>query len=130
MIQSALISKLLTVHPRVYANAAPKAAAKMPFIIVDKTGSNRSRHFGSSNLQTGLVEAYFDIVVWGSTAEQAASIAESVIAAIENFSGPVVGLDSQAYSIADIEIEDEETEFDGRFEVYQYTMYLTVTYES
>lgn len=129
MISSALIARLKTVHPRVFQNIVRKHN-RLPAITVDLDSSFRFRHFGTSNIQTGLIESDFEITVWGKEPGNVNGLAESVIANLENFSGPWVdgGSPQQTHSIAGIEITSEIVDFDGPTELYTYSIFVTITH--
>lgn len=127
MITSALIRKLRTIHPRVYENITPKHTL-LPAVTVDLAGSFRNRHFGTTNKQTGLIETDFEISSWGDTAASVYSLAESIIAGIENFAGPWLAGDNVTHRIANVEITGETSDFDGTTELHTYSIFITITH--
>ena len=130
MIQSALIGKLLEVSSSVYASIA-EPEASLPCITVDMNGSTRiDRHFGAGGYQTGFVDTDFEISVWAKTAGASASLAASVVSLLENYAGPLRGIDSPqtVYSVGDIEIVSEFTSFDERTKLYEYSIDITITH--
>ena len=129
MIQSALIARLKTITSRVYANVSP-AKHTLPAITVDLEGSTRSRHYGTNGYETGLTETDFEINMWSAKTSGAYNLAAQVIASLENFAGPLDGLDSPitTYSIADIAITGESNAFDGETQIYQFSLFITITH--
>lgn len=129
MIQSALIARLKTVNSNVYASVSP-AKHSLPVITVDLDGSFRERHYGTNGYETGLIDTDFEINTWDSTANGAYTLAEQIIASLENFSGPIAGGDSPQtiYSVGDIEIQGESSGFDGETKLYQYSIFITITH--
>jgi len=125
VIMSAIVKLLRTIHPRVYENVTPKHTT-LPAVTVDLEGSFRNRHYGSSNIQTGLIETDVEISVWDMTANSVYTIAESIIAGIENFSGPLVDGGGTTHRVAGIEITGETSDFDGRTEQHTYSIFLTI----
>jgi hypothetical protein len=129
MIQSALMVLLRTLSAKVYANVAPQKAA-LPVITVDLESSFRNRHYGSSNIQTGLTETSFEIAVWSASPEGSYALGQQVISLLENFSGPLSGGDSPetTYRVAGLEISGEQDGFDGQTELFQYSIFITITH--
>lgn len=129
MIQSALITLLQTISSKVYANVAPQKAA-LPVITVDLESSLRRRHYGTSNIQTGLIDTDFEINVWAPSPEASYPLAQQVISLLENFSGPLLGGDSPQteYRVAGVEITSEQGGFDGQTEIFQYSIFITITH--
>ena len=129
MIISALIARLKTVHPRVYLSVSRKHN-KLPVVTVELEGSFRYRHFGTSNIDTGLIESEFEISVWGETASQVNELAESIVSNLENFSGPWVdgGSPQATQSIAGVEITSEVTGYEGKAELSTYSIFVTITH--
>jgi hypothetical protein len=129
MIQSALIARLKTITSNVYANVSPSKHS-LPAITVDLDGSNRQRHYGANGYATGLIDTDFEISVWSANAAGAYNLAQSVISSLENFSGPLAGGDSPItlYSVGDIEILGENSAFDGETQIYQYSIFITITH--
>lgn len=129
MILSALIARVRTVHSRVYENVTPKHTT-LPAITISIEGSFRNRHYGSSNIQTGLIDTDFEISIWGTTADSTHSIAESILSDIENVSGPWIDGGGSSHRIAGIEITSEITNFDARTELNNYSIFITITHTS
>jgi hypothetical protein len=129
MIQSALVAYIKTIHARTYASQAPQKA-QLPIITVDLESSVRNRHYGSSFYETGLIETDFEISVWSAKTSGAYDLAQSVISLLENFSGLLSGTDSPAtvYSVGDLEIITEQSGFDGETELFQYSIFITITH--
>lgn len=129
MIVSALIERLKTVTPKVYQSITRKHN-QLPAVTVELEGSFRNRHFGTSNIQTGLIESDFEISIWGKTPESSNTLAYSLIASIENFSGPwqTGGSPVSTVSIAGVEITGELSGFDGATELYTYSIFVTITH--
>ncbi|MFW0776207.1 MAG: hypothetical protein ACN2B6_00615 [Rickettsiales bacterium] len=127
MIQSALVAKLKNVTSKVYANVAPQSVS-LPVVTVDMDGSFRERHYGTSGIETGLIETDFEINVWGKHNSDCFGLAEQLIAEIENFSGPLRGMDSPQtiYGVAEVRIDGEAGGFDGETKLYQYTINLMI----
>lgn len=131
MIQSALVNLIKTVHARTYASVAPQTK-QLPVVTVDLESSFRNRHYGANGAYTtGLVETDFEINVWGQTVQSVYDLGQSIIALLENFSGPLYGTDSPrtSYGIGDIEITNEQSGFDGETKLYQYSIFITITHE-
>lgn len=130
MIQSALITKLLTVTSNTYANVTPTNPG-LPSITVDLDASFRNRHWSGGNTSTGLIETDFEVTCWGETAAQVYSLGKQVVDLLENFSGPVLGGDSPqtTYNISGIEIVDEQSDFDTTQGFYGYSVFITITHK-
>jgi len=129
MIQSALIAKLKTVTSNVYANVSPSKHS-LPAITVDLDGSNRERYYGANGYETGLIDTDFELNIWSANTKGAYDLASQVVSTLENFSGPLPGGDSPItiYSIGDVEIIGENSGFDGETELYQYSIFITMTH--
>ena len=129
MIQSALIARLKTITSSVYANVSPSKHS-LPAITVDLDGSTRDRHYGATGYETGLIDTDFELNVWSANAAGAYNLAQSIILSLENFSGPLAGGDSPitTYSVGDIEILGESSAFDGETQLYQYSIFITITH--
>jgi hypothetical protein len=132
MIQSALVLLLRTINAKTYAGVAPLNKS-LPVITVELVGSFRNRHWSSEAGQaydTGLIETEFEVAVWSNKNSDVYTQAQSIVSLLENYSGPVDGMESPVvtYSIADIEITSETSGFDGTTEMYTYSMFLTVTH--
>lgn len=130
MIQSALVNLIKTVHSRTYASVAPQTQT-LPVVTVDLDSSFRNRHYGVNGAYTtGLIETEFELTAWGKTVQSVYDLGQSIIALLENYSGPLLGTDSPqtVYSIGDLEITSEQSGFDGETELYQYSIFITITH--
>lgn len=129
MIQSALAALIKTVHTRTFASVAPLKSS-LPVITIDLESSFRDRYYGSSGYETGLIDTDFEISVWGKTNSSVFTLSQTVINLLQNYQGPLKGLDSPqtTYRICDIEITNEQSGFDGETEIYQYSIFLTITH--
>lgn len=129
MIQSALIARLKTITSKVYASVAPQKVA-LPVVTVDLESTFRNRHYGTSGITTGLIESDFEINVWGNKNSDCYNLAEQITTSLDNFSGPLKGTESPqvTYGIGEIEITSELSGFDGEAELYQYSIFITITH--
>lgn len=130
MIQSALVNKLKEITSKVYANVAPLNKG-LPVITVDLESSNRSRHYGANGYKTNIIDTDFEITIWSANTGAAYSLSEQVVQLLENYSGPMLGGDSPqtVYTVYDIDIVSESSGFDGTTEIYQYSIFITMSHK-
>lgn len=130
MIQSAIVNKLKEINSKVYANVAPLNKG-LPVIVVDLDSSTRGRHYGSTGYETNVIETDFEISIWSANTGAAYALSEQVIQLLENYSGPMLGGDSPqtVYTVYDIDIVSESSGFDGTTELYQYSIFITVSHK-
>lgn len=127
MIIGALITRLKTVHSRVFQSVTKKQN-NLPAITVNLNGELRYMHWGSTNPETGLIASDFDITIWAINPEDCNSIGSAVTENIENFIGIWPDGFGGQISIAGVEITDVETDFDGNTETYTYSILATITH--
>lgn len=136
MLLSAIINKIKTdtgveCYPS-RANRLPdhKTQIPTPYIIVELDSVFRERHYGvGGNYETALKDYDFEIFCYHRSQGGALSVGNQVVTALENFSGPIAGLDSPQtiYNVHDIEITSEMTGFDHNAKLDYHSVFITAT---
>ena len=131
MIQAAVVNYLkanLSVT-RIYPLVAPQGET-LPVVTVDLNSAVRFRHFESGDVGTGLIDSDFEISVWASTMLSSTQLNDEIITLLENYKGVMTDPSSPnvTHTIADIRIDSEGQGFNAATELYDHSVFLSITY--
>ena len=131
MILSAVIAKVrddsgIDCYP---VSAPPNPVA--PYAVINLDGADQMRHYGSGvGYETGVNLYDFEVQVFGVTPDIPIDNMTTIVAGLQNFSGPLTGLNALQYEIMDIEITGQFTDYDDRRELFYQSAFITVSTRS
>lgn len=131
MITAALANWLSTNSgaASIYPAAAPQGC-DLPVLVFDKIGDGRDRHWGDGTIQKGTARSEYELTVWGSTQISCSNEVNSLIAALDNFSGPWLDPSSPnvLHRVLLIEAEDNGWEYNPSEKLYSASLFITITH--
>ena len=131
MIQAALVNYLKTnlSVTRIYPLVAPQGET-LPVITVDLNSAVRFRHFENGDVGPGLIDADFEVSVWASTMLSSTQLTGEIITLLESYRGTMTDPSSPnvVHSIADIRIDSEGQGFNAATELYDHSVFLSITH--
>jgi len=135
MINDALASFLRSnISLSVYIGQAPLNS--QPCIVIDDNGDSGDRYWRNGAIHTGLKDQEYEISVFtdlsGGGPKYAAQVASSLVALLDNFSGPMVDTaisPNAVHRVAYIEANNGGGGFDAGPELHSHSVFITLSYE-